>query len=122
MATAHLLIGQAVAILVLAMLAVSVAMLALPAHMRVWLDRAILATLGALALGILSGLPLALLAGLPSDPLHVVYGLAAPLTLLGGRYLGRRGSLRRRAAIMVVTGLALAGIVYRLFTTAGGAG
>lgn len=86
-------------------------------RVRIWLDRLVLATLVFLAVAALSGLPL-LLGRPPADVLHIVYALTAPLILLAGRYLGRHGSIRRRSLLVVLTALALLGVIYRLFTTA----
>jgi hypothetical protein len=118
LADLHDLLAYAALAAALATLLVAVVGTVAGGPVRIWLDRLILLTLAALAAAALSGLPLALLAGLPADVLHLVYGLSAPLVLLAGRYLGRRGSLHRRSLLVALATLALLGVIYRLFTTA----
>lgn len=115
----HELSAYGVVALVVATLAGSFLAAVMGRPVRLWLDRIILLTLGALLVAAATGLLPLLVSGPPADPLHLLYGLAAPLTLLGGRYLGRHGSIRRRGLIVAVSALAVLGIVYRLFTTAG---
>jgi hypothetical protein len=115
----HLLLAYAAAVAGAVILLTALAGMVAGPPLRVWLDRSILAALAALLLAALTGLPLVLLTGPPADPLHLVYAAAAPLVLLTGRYLGRRGSLRRRALLVAIAGVALLGVIYRLFTTGG---
>jgi len=116
----HGLLAYALAAGTLVMVATGVAAAAVGPRSRIWLDRLILGTLGLWLLAAATGLPLMLVRP-PTDPLHLVYGVAAPLILLGGRYLGRGASVRRRAVLVAVASVALLGVIYRLFTTAGGA-
>jgi peptidoglycan/LPS O-acetylase OafA/YrhL len=84
-----------------------------------WIDRLILATLGAVALAVLAGLGVWVSQGAPTDPLHLVYGALALIVLPVARYLGRVGSIRRRSGSVAVGCLVMAGVLYRLWTTAG---
>jgi hypothetical protein len=112
MLLAYVTLGGAGLVLIAAVLG-----LAAPQRLRVWLDRAILAALIALAISLLSGLPLIVLAGGPADPLHFLYALVAPAVGAGARYLGHNVDVRRRAIYMTVAAIALLGVVYRLFAT-----
>lgn len=122
MSQLHLFLAYAVAALALATLGTAAAAAVVGPPLRLLLDRLILLTLFALLLAVVSGLPLLVLVGSPADALHLVYGLAAPLILLGGRFLFRADSQRRRSLFVALAGLALIGIVYRLFTTGSPAG
>ncbi|MDQ3938842.1 MAG: hypothetical protein M3253_09220, partial [Chloroflexota bacterium] len=85
--------------------------------LRVLLDRLILITVVVLIAAAASGLPLVVTVGAPADVLHLLYGVIGPLILLGGRYLGRGGTFRRRSALVALAAIALLGVIYRLFTT-----
>lgn len=84
---------------------------------RVALDRLVLALLVALVAA--DGLGLAMLAAgsRPVDPLHLVYGVAAPVVLAAARWLGRSQEPRRRAGWLAAGAVALAGVLLRLATT-----
>jgi Kef-type K+ transport system membrane component KefB len=86
---------------------------------RVLADRLILAVLAATGLAALAGVAVALQSRPPSDPLHLVYGIAAILVLPIARYLGRSGSDRRRAGWLAVGSLVLLALYARLWMTAG---
>ncbi len=91
--------------------------LAAPPRLRVWLDRAILVALVALAIAALSGLPLIVLSGGPADPLHLLYAVIGPGLIVVARYLGNDVDRRRRALYMAVAAITLLAVIYRLFTT-----
>jgi hypothetical protein len=118
--TAHLFLAYAAAAVALLTLVGAIAALVLGVRLRLLLDRLILVAVVVLLLAAVSGLPMILFGGPPADVLHLVYGAVAPVILLGGRYLGRGGSMGRRAAIVAIAALALLGVVYRLFTTGSG--
>jgi hypothetical protein len=82
------------------------------------LDRFVLALVVALVAA--DGLGLAVLAAgsRPADPLHLVYGVAAPVVLAAARWLGRSVDVRRRAGWLAAGAVALAGVLLRLATTA----
>jgi peptidoglycan/LPS O-acetylase OafA/YrhL len=84
-----------------------------------WIDRLILASLGAVALAALAGAGVWITQGPPADPLHLVYGALALVVLPVARYLGRIGSVRRRSGFVAGGCLVMAGVLYRLWTTAG---
>jgi peptidoglycan/LPS O-acetylase OafA/YrhL len=84
-----------------------------------WIDRLIIATLGAVALAALAGAGVWVSQGPPADPLHLVYGALALIVLPVARYLGHAGSIRRRSGFVAVGCLVMAGVLYRLWTTAG---
>lgn len=117
MSQLHLLLAYGAAALAIAAVLVAVAAMAAGSPLRLLLDRAVLIAAAALLLAALSGLPLLVIEGAPADALHLLYGAVGPLVLLGGRYLGRSGSIRRRATLVAIAALALLGVIYRLFTT-----
>ncbi|MDP8905354.1 MAG: hypothetical protein M3N29_08570 [Chloroflexota bacterium] len=116
----HLLVAYGATVLAGATVLLALAGMLLGRRLRVWLDRLILTTLIALLAAATSGLPLLVLNRPPHDPLHLLYGVVGPLILLGGRYLGRHGSLRWRSLLVALAGVALLGVIFRLYTTAGG--
>lgn len=119
MVALHTLLAYLAAVLGMATLALAVVGVAVGRPVRIWLDRLILLTLAALVVAAIAGLPLTVLVGVPADVLHLLYGLVGPLILVGGRYLGRSGSVRRRSFFVALASLAVLGVVYRLFTTGG---
>jgi peptidoglycan/LPS O-acetylase OafA/YrhL len=84
-----------------------------------WIDRLIMATLVAVALAVLAGAGVWIAQGPPADPLHLVYGALALIVLPVARYLGRAGSVRQRSGFVAGGCLVMAGVLYRLWTTAG---
>ena len=55
------------------------------------------------------------------DPLHLVYAVALPVALIGGRLFLARPKLRDRLIVFGVWAIVLLGIALRLFMTGGGA-
>jgi hypothetical protein len=85
-------------------------------------DRLILATLVVLALAVASGALPFVAAGPPRDILHYVYAVAAPVSLLAGRFLGTAATVRRRAVFVAVGAAVALALVARSFMTAGAVG
>lgn len=85
---------------------------------RLWLDRAILLCLVALAVAIASGLIVLVTGPGPRDPLHFVYAVAAPVILGLARWWG--ASLEGRQAWAVAgAGAIVVVLVIRLAQTGG---
>jgi hypothetical protein len=85
---------------------------------RVALDRLVLGLLVALVAADGFGLAMFATGSRPADPLHLVYGIAAPVVLGVARWLGRPVDLRRRAGWLALGALVLGGVLLRLVTTA----
>lgn len=119
MSQLHLLLAYAAAVIVGLTLLAALAGILVGPRLRLLVDRLILLAILALVVVSVVGLPLPLLVGPPRDVLHLLYAVAGPIVLLGGRYLGRAGSLRQRFVFVAIAALALLGVIYRLFTTAG---
>jgi hypothetical protein len=84
---------------------------------RFALDRLLLALLAFVAVGELTGLGMLVTGARPLDPLHLLYGAAALLVPAVARWLGRRPEARRRGAWLAAGSLAVAGVLFRLWTT-----
>lgn len=88
---------------------------------RFAVDRLVLVVLGGLALNGLLGIALLVTSQRPADPLHLLYGPAALITLLGAVWLGRRAgdapARGRRDVWLLVGGLVLLGLELRLWMT-----
>src|SRR3954447_7819501 len=89
---------------------------------RFAVDRAILGLLAVVAVAGLVGLGLLVGGRRPAEPLHLLYGVAALVTVPVGYWLARRGGVRssaggRRDAWVAVAALVLLGIELRLFMT-----
>ena len=86
---------------------------------RRWLDRLVLALLGATVAGALLGLGVLVGAQPPADPLHLVYGAAAVLAVPAARLIaGTRGS-PRLGWWLAAGGLVTLGALLRLWATGG---
>ena len=90
---------------------------------RFAVDRLVLAVVGLIALNAALGTIVLVTGARPADPLHLLYGPAALVTLPAGWWLGGRARhgrpatrLRRDVAI-VIAALVLLGIGVRLFAT-----
>jgi hypothetical protein len=86
---------------------------------RVWGDRLVLAVLATTGLAVLLGAGVAVSSRPPADGLHLVYGAMALAVLPIARYIGRAGSDRRRAAWLLLGGVAQLAVYVRLFQTGG---
>jgi len=86
-------------------------------------DRLVLVLVGVVALNGLLGLLLLAAGSRPADPLHLLYGPAALVTVPVAVWLSRRGGRAstpvpgRRDAWMAVGAIALIGLAVRLFMT-----
>ena len=86
---------------------------------RLALDRLVLALLAVLVIAGAVGIAILLAGPGPPDPLHLVYGVAAPAVVAVARWLGRRPVPRRRAGWLAAGALALGGVLLCLWTTGG---
>ncbi len=82
---------------------------------RFALDRAILAALASVSVGIALGLVILVTGGRPADPLHLLYAGLALAILPVARFWDRLAG--HRLAAVGVGGLVLLGLVLRLFQT-----
>lgn len=117
MTEAHAWLAIVAAVIALVGLAASVSLRVEVGGARRWLDRTILAAIAVIALEGLLGLALVASGHAPTDLLHVVYGVAALLTLPLARWAGRSADLRRRALWVGGGSLILLGILFRLAQT-----
>lgn len=116
MTTIHL--GLAVALAATVALTLLAVLPGLAAAYRVRLvDRLLLADLAAALAAAVIGVLLLVTGSRPADPLHFLYAAVALGALPTARYLARTGTERRRAAIMAIGCLVMAGVVVRLFMT-----
>ncbi len=86
---------------------------------RVLLDRLVLVILAASAIGGISGIVLLATGARPTEPLHLLYGAAAPVVVGIARALGRRPEPRQRAGWLLVGALVTGGVLLRLWATGG---
>ena len=86
-------------------------------YRRILVDRLLLAELGLLLLAAVTGLLVFATSRGLSDPLHLVYGVAVVVALPIARYLGRRGTPRRRGGYLLLGALVSLGLLARLFMT-----
>jgi Kef-type K+ transport system membrane component KefB len=86
---------------------------------RVVLDRLVLAVLAVSAVGAITGAAMLVMGGRPSEPLHLLYGVAAPAVVAVARVLGRRTELRQRAGWLLVGTIVTGGVLLRLWATGG---
>jgi hypothetical protein len=84
---------------------------------RFAVDRSLLVLVGLIALNVLVGLALLADGRQPADPLHLLYAIAALVTLPGAWWWGGRTGRRRRDAWVAAFALVLLGIEARLFMT-----
>jgi hypothetical protein len=90
---------------------------------RFVVDRLVLLVIALVAINGLIGLLQVGIGQRPADPLHLLYGPAALVSLPVGAWLSRRGeggaegAVRRREAWMVAATVVLLGIELRLFVT-----
>jgi hypothetical protein len=86
---------------------------------RFAVDRLALLVIVLIAANGLIGLVLVGVGARPTDPLHLLYGPAALVSLPVGVWLGRRGNQRRarRDAWVLATAIVLLGLELRLFMT-----
>lgn len=97
-------------------LAVALAGVLRPPLNRHWLDRAILAALGLVAVNIAAGLVLLVTGARPADALHFLYAALALAVLPAARFWRGRGS-GAPAALMALAAAILLGFTLRLFQT-----
>jgi hypothetical protein len=90
---------------------------------RFAVDRSIIGLVALLALDGLVGITLLVTGARPGDPLHLLYGPAAFVTVPVGYWLARRGGVRaasghgRRDVWVAVAAVVLLGLEYRSFVT-----
>ena len=84
---------------------------------RFAVDRSLLVLEALIGLNVLFGLALLVGGRSPADPLHLLYAVAALVTLPAAWWWGGRTDRRRRDAWVVVFALVLLGIEARLFMT-----
>jgi hypothetical protein len=114
-ATIHLVAALMVGASAIAVVAVVITGRMAGRDVRFALDRAILAALGFVAIGIVVGLVILATGGRPTDPLHLLYAAVALLILPIARFSDRLAGHRLLA--VGVGGVILAGLVVRLFQT-----
>ena len=115
----HRLAADAAVVVAILLLAVVLLSLATGRLRRFGVDRLVLAGVAVVGLAGLAGLVLLASGHVPADPLHLVYGPVALLTLPVARYMARQGTERRRTLWMLLGSLVLAGVLLRLFMTGG---
>ncbi len=86
---------------------------------RVLLDRLVLAILAASTVGGVTGVALLAIGARPAEPLHLLYGVAAPVVVGVARALGRRPDLRHRAGWLLLGAVVTGGVLLRLWATGG---
>jgi hypothetical protein len=113
--TIHLLAALLVAVSGVAVMAVVVVGRVLGRDVRFALDRAILAALALVMIGIVLGLVILVTGGRPADPLHLLYAAVSLVVLPIARFWDRLA--RRRPLAIGIGGLIVVGLVFRLFQT-----
>jgi len=81
------------------------------------LDRVLLAYFLSLAVAALGGLVLLLIGAGPADPLHLLYGAAAPVVVAVARWRAATAAPRRAAAWLAGGAVIALGVLLRLWTT-----
>ena len=115
----HLAVAAAAVAATLGLAAVSLLVVTTQRWNRRLVDRLVLGVLAALVLAAATGAAALVTAGPPSDALHYLYAALALAALPVARYLGRSGSVRRRAGLLGAGTVLLLGFLFRLFTTGG---
>lgn len=115
----HRLAAYAAVAVALLLLAIVLLSLATGRLRRFGVDRLVMLGMGVIGLAGLVGLVLLATGHTPADPLHLLYGPVAFVTLPVARYLARQGSERRRTLWMLLGSLVLCGVLLRLFMTGG---